>query len=178
MTGNTSPSAMHLARCQLVAYSTTPRTSRNPSRGEFSRSSKNGPCPGDVGTKSVSQCQMDRSDRACRNNRPEFENPPTDRLIANRQSALSQEILDVPVAHCEPEVSQTACRMTSGGNRWRASEMGFMAQTDTCAGPLRVSVSMPDKAMKGASPKGRWSGLPYAAVAMIALGLSIFPELA
>jgi hypothetical protein len=28
----------------------------------------------------------------------EFEHPPTDRLIADNQSALSEEILDVPVA--------------------------------------------------------------------------------
>ena len=38
------------------------------------------------------------------NDRPEFEKPATDRLIADRQSALSQEILDIPVAQGEPEV--------------------------------------------------------------------------
>jgi hypothetical protein len=32
------------------------------------------------------------------NDWPEFENPPTDRLIADRQSALGQKILDIPVA--------------------------------------------------------------------------------
>ena len=35
---------------------------------------------------------------------PEFVNPPTYQLIADRQSALSQEILDIPVAQGEPEV--------------------------------------------------------------------------
>ena len=61
------------------------------------------------------------------NNRPEFEKPPTDQLIPNRQSALSQEILDIPVAQGEPEVE-------SGNvldDIWRKSvvgkEMGFMA---------------------------------------------------
>jgi hypothetical protein len=34
----------------------------------------------------------------------EFENPPADRLIANRQSALRQEILDIPVAQGKPEI--------------------------------------------------------------------------
>jgi hypothetical protein len=35
---------------------------------------------------------------------PEFENPPMDRFIADHQSALSQKILDVPVAQRETEV--------------------------------------------------------------------------
>jgi hypothetical protein len=35
---------------------------------------------------------------------PEFEHPPTDRLIANRQSPLSHEILDVSIAQGELEV--------------------------------------------------------------------------
>jgi hypothetical protein len=34
----------------------------------------------------------------------EFEHPSTDRLIADHQSALSQEILDIPIAQREPEV--------------------------------------------------------------------------
>ena len=61
------------------------------------------------------------------NNRPEFEKPPTDQLIANRQSALSQEILDIPVAQGEPEVKSDSVL----DDIWRKSvggkEMGFMA---------------------------------------------------
>src|SRR5271155_5982067 len=36
--------------------------------------------------------------------RRKFENPATDRFVADQQSALSQEILDVPIAQCEAEV--------------------------------------------------------------------------
>lgn len=35
---------------------------------------------------------------------PEFENPPTDRFIADHQAALGQEILDIPVAQGKPKV--------------------------------------------------------------------------
>ena len=35
---------------------------------------------------------------------PEFKNPPTNRFIADHQSALSQKILDIPIAQREPEV--------------------------------------------------------------------------
>ena len=35
---------------------------------------------------------------------PEFQNPPTDQLIAHRQFALIQEILDIPVAQGEPAI--------------------------------------------------------------------------
>ncbi len=48
------------------------------------------------------------------NNRPEFEKPPTDRLIADRQSALSQEILDILVAQGEPEVEPEPIRGDQG----------------------------------------------------------------
>jgi len=34
---------------------------------------------------------------------PEFVNPPTDRLIADHQPALNEEILDIPVAQGEPK---------------------------------------------------------------------------
>jgi hypothetical protein len=33
----------------------------------------------------------------------EMQNPPTDRFIADHQSALSQKILDIPIAQREPE---------------------------------------------------------------------------
>jgi hypothetical protein len=39
--------------------------------------------------------------------------------------------------------------MTSGRNRWRAYEMGYMAQTNTGAGPLLVNASMPRTAIPG-----------------------------
>jgi len=54
------------------------------------------------------------------NNRPEFEKPPTDRLIADRQSALSQEILDIPVAQGEPKIEPHSMSDDVGGNQWRA----------------------------------------------------------
>jgi hypothetical protein len=36
--------------------------------------------------------------------RPEFENPPADRLIGDVESALGQEFLNISMAQCEPEV--------------------------------------------------------------------------
>jgi hypothetical protein len=51
---------------------------------------------------------------------PEFKNPPTDRFIADHKSALSQKILDIPIAQREPEVEPDSMSMTSGGNLWRA----------------------------------------------------------
>jgi hypothetical protein len=47
---------------------------------------------------------------------PEFKNPPTDRFIADHQSALSQKILNIPIAQREPEVEPDSMSMTSGGN--------------------------------------------------------------
>jgi hypothetical protein len=38
------------------------------------------------------------------NQRSEFEHPPADRLIADIQSTLRQEILNIPVAQSEPEI--------------------------------------------------------------------------
>jgi hypothetical protein len=52
---------------------------------------------------------------------PKFENPPTDRLIANRQSALSQEILDIPVAQSKPEVEPDSVP----DDVWRKSVAGI-----------------------------------------------------
>ena len=52
---------------------------------------------------------------------PEFQNPPTDRLIAHRQSALIQEILDIPVAQGEPEVEPDSVP----DDIWRKSVAGI-----------------------------------------------------
>ena len=54
------------------------------------------------------------------NKGPEFVNPQTDRLIADRQSALSQEILDIPVAQGEPKIETHSMSDDVGGNQWRA----------------------------------------------------------
>src|ERR1700726_18133 len=51
------------------------------------------------------------------NYRPEFENPPTDRFIADHQSALSQKILDFPIAQREPEVEPDSM---SDDVRWKS----------------------------------------------------------
>jgi hypothetical protein len=48
---------------------------------------------------------------------PEFKNPPTDRFIADHQSALSQKILDIPIAQREPEVEPDSM---SDDVRWKS----------------------------------------------------------
>ena len=48
---------------------------------------------------------------------PEFKNPPTDRFIADHQSALSQKILNIPVAQREPEVEPDSM---SDDVRWKS----------------------------------------------------------
>ena len=35
---------------------------------------------------------------------PEFQNPAPHRFIRNLQAALGEELLDIPVAQCEPEI--------------------------------------------------------------------------
>jgi len=52
------------------------------------------------------------------NDPPEFENPPTIRLIADRQSALNQKILDIPLAQGEPKIEPNSVPDDVG--RWRA----------------------------------------------------------
>jgi hypothetical protein len=46
---------------------------------------------------------------------------PTDQLIANRQSALSQEILDIPVAESKPEIEPDSVP----DDVWRKSVVGI-----------------------------------------------------
>ena len=46
--------------------------------------------------------------------------PSPDGLVADLQPALCQQILDISVAQVKRRYSQTACRITSGGKRWRA----------------------------------------------------------
>jgi hypothetical protein len=48
---------------------------------------------------------------------PEFKNPPTDRFIADHKSALSQKILDIPIAQREPEVEPDSM---SDDVRWKS----------------------------------------------------------
>jgi len=69
------------------------------------------------------------------NYRPEFENPPTDRFIADHQSALSQKILDIPVAQGEPKVEPDSAEIGDG----RASVFGRV---------LLVNVSMPPRGFR------------------------------
>src|SRR5438105_12267118 len=47
----------------------------------------------------------------------EFKNPPTDRFIADHHSALSQKILNIPIAQREPEVEPDSM---SDDVRWKS----------------------------------------------------------
>jgi hypothetical protein len=93
------------------------------------------------------------------NDKPEFENPPTDRLLANRQSAPSQEILDVPVAQDESEVEpDSVLDDSSGGNRWWARKWASRPELlSHTPAHLSVNVSNVDwKALEGTSKNRRF----------------------
>src|ERR1700676_3231971 len=54
---------------------------------------------------------------------PEFQNPAPHRFIGNLQAALGQEILNVAVAQCEPEV-QPNCVL----DNWRREAMSAVGE--------------------------------------------------
>src|SRR5580704_14794932 len=123
-----------------------------------------------------------------RNNRAENSHQPTRRRERKMQGfknvGSAQRFLSVHAAtqntfnlqrHLTSAITHRAfrhrpCRRGATSSPRREPDMP--TESATC------SIWQCDKAIKGASPKGRRSGLPTAAITMIALGLSIFPELA
>jgi integrase len=75
---------------------------------------------------------------------PEFQNPAPHRFIGNIQAALGQEILNVAVAQCEPEV-QPNCVLDNGG-REAVPAIGELIHAESLphqvARPNSVSVTM------------------------------------
>src|SRR5258708_28397615 len=79
---------------------------------------------------------------------PEFKNPPTDRFIADHQSALSQKILDIPIAQREPEVEPDSM---SDDVRWQsvAGVVGWLLHTNHhTASPARYPHLTPPAATR------------------------------
>jgi len=76
---------------------------------------------------------------------PEFQNPAPHRFIGNIQAALGQEILNVAVAQCEPEV-QPNCVLDNRG-REAVPAIGELIHAESLphqvARPNSVSVTMP-----------------------------------
>jgi len=76
---------------------------------------------------------------------PEFQNPAPHRFIGNLQAALGQEILNVAVAQCEPEV-QPNCVLDNRG-REAVPAIGELIHAESLphqvARPNSVSVTMP-----------------------------------
>ena len=65
--------------------------------------------------------------QAPRNLGAELDRPAADRLVADIDPALSQQILDVAKTEREAEIQpHTAWRMTSAGNLCRLNEIGFI----------------------------------------------------
>src|SRR5258708_6008950 len=66
--------------------------------------------------------------QVARYERPELQHPSTDRLIADLQPALGLQIFDIPIGQHETQIKPDRPPYHSGGKRWRAYEIGGIAQ--------------------------------------------------